>query len=93
VKISVTVGQKLFPYGNYAPVMVEVGVEDDLKEGETVDDAYARLSELQKLLMCTKIIEALDTSEVDPYKEKDGLIHNVRDLLDSLDMKLIEKND
>ena len=92
MKIRISEGQKLFPHGNFAPISVEIDVEDDVRNDETSEQCYERLNELHKALFCKKVIDSVDTNGVQPYLEKDNLIDRINELMDSLNINLIEKN-
>ena len=93
MKITIEQGQKLFPHGNFAPLNISITVEDNVKKGETYEEAYDRLDELQKCLFCKKVIETLNVTNVDPYLEKNQLLERIMEVLSDINIELLNKNE
>ena len=92
MNISVGRSQKLFPYGNYAPIQIDIIIEDKVMAGETKENAYDRINELQKYLYCKKVVESLSKSDIDPYLEKNRLLDRAIELLENIDIELLNRN-
>ena len=102
MKITIGLGQSFF-IAKFESIKPSVVVEDDVKEGETWDEAYERINELCKFFFYKQVMQGLsdipakdimveiNTPDESQYTSKlaDLLIEKI----EKLDSELLDKND
>jgi len=93
MKVGFSLEQKFTPFDKFKPVGVGAWVEDEVREGETVEDVVLRLTELWKSIYYRKVLDAMQGKSIDPDQDRGSVAEDCVEKLGELDIDLLEKND